>query len=277
MPAVTLRRSLNNVLVTAFALLMLLFHPAAASAENFAVTSPWIGFIASFIAGDVKNVRYLSNWDSSGNVIKTSSPRSGEIIIAIDAKDAENFRIKKNNKQLRLLYDNLPMTKEQLQSAFFDPAMLPFLAQSVMKIMSEEDKGRYTYFQRRLAEFQSKIESTIDIGRHLLSNTKMLDITGAEGTWIRSSISGAVRPPVSVWEGWKAGDTQALKAALDEAARRNWLILLDPWTPEIIRSAAVGYEYRLTLPPPSKDRDYFVFLHDIFLAIWNKTKNVKTK
>ena len=138
MPAVTLRRSLNNVLVTAFALLMLLFHPAAASAENFAVTSPWIGFIASFIAGDVKNVRYLSNWDSSGNVIKTSSPRSGEIIIAIDAKDAENFRIKKNNKQLRLLYDNLPMTKEQLQSAFFDPAMLPFLAQSVMKIMSEE-------------------------------------------------------------------------------------------------------------------------------------------
>lgn len=277
MAAVTLRRSLNNVLVTAFALLMLLFHPAAASAENFAVTSPWIGFIASFIAGDVKNVRYLSNWDSSGNVIKTSSPRSGEIIIAIDAKDAENFRIKKNNKQLRLLYDNLPMTKEQLQSAFFDPAMLPFLAQSVMKIMSEEDKVRYTYFQRRLAEFQSKIESTIDIGRHLMGNTKMLDITGAEGTWIRSSISGAVRPPASVWEGWKAGDTQALKAALDEAARRNWLILLDPWTPEIIRSAAVGYEYRLTLPPPSKDRDYFVFLHDIFLAIWNKTKNVKTK
>ena len=75
---------------------MLLFHPAAVSAGNFAVTSPWIGFIASFIAGDTKNVRYLSNWDSSGNVIKTSSPRSGEIIIAIDLKDAENFRIKPN-------------------------------------------------------------------------------------------------------------------------------------------------------------------------------------
>ena len=277
MPAFTLRRSMNKVLCSAFTLLMLLFHPAVASADNFAVTSPWIGFIASFIAGDTKNVRYLSNWDSSGNVIKTSSPRSGEIIIAVDAKDAENFRINKNNKYLRLLYDDLPMTKEQLQNAFFDPAMLPFLAQSVMKIMSEEDKGRYSYFQRRLAEFQSKIESTIDIGRHLLGNTIMLDIPGAEGTWIRSSSSGAVRPPATVWEGWKAGDTKALKAALDEAARRNWLILLDPWTPEIIRSAAVSYEYRLTLPPPSKDRDYFVFLHDIFLAIWNKTKNEKTK
>ncbi len=52
--------------------------------------------------------------------------------------------------------------------------------QSVMKIMSEEDKGRYTYFQRRLAEFQSKIEK-YDRYRTPLGNTKMLDITGAEG------------------------------------------------------------------------------------------------
>lgn len=277
MPLTAFRSSLNKTLCAAFALLILLFHPADASAANFAVTSPWIGFITSFIAGDTKNVRYLSTWDSSGNVIKTTSPRSGEVIIAIDAKDAESFRIKKNNKNLRLLYDELPMTKEQLRSAFFDPAMLPFIAQSVMKIMAEEDKVRYTYFQRRLAEFQSKIESTIDIGRHLLYEIKILDITGAEGTWLRSSISGAVRPPAAVWEGWKAGDTKALKAALDEASRRNWLILMDPWTPEIIRTAAVGYEYRLTLPPPVANQDYFVFLHDIFLLISNKTKNVKTK
>ena len=266
----------KKITYTAFALLLFFLNPAEAMAANFAVTSPWIGFIASFIAGDTKNVRYLSNWDSNGNVVKTSSPTSSEIIIAIDAKDAENFRVKKN-KNLRLLYDELRMTKEQFYSACFDPAMLPFIAQSVMKIMAEEDKVRYTYFQRRLAEFQSKIESTIDSGRHLLINTKILDITGAEGTLLRSSLTGAVRPPAVVWEGWKAGDTKALKAALDEAQRRNWLILMDPWTPEIIRSTAILYEYRLTLPPPSKDQDYFVFLHEIFLVVWNKTKNVKTK
>ena len=266
----------KKITYAAFALLLFFLNPAEAIAANFAVTSPWIGFIASFIAGDTKNVRYLSNWDSNGNVVKTSSPTSSEIIIAIDAKDAENFRVKKN-KNLRLLYDELRMTKEQFYSACFDPAMLPFIAQSVMKIMAEEDKVRYTYFQRRLAEFQSKIESTIDSGRHLLINTKILDITGAEGTLLRSSLSGAVRPPAAVWEGWKAGDTKALKAALDEAQRRNWLILMDPWTPEIIRSTAILYEYRLTLPPPSKDQDYFVFLHEIFLVVWNKTKNVKTK
>ena len=266
----------KKITYAAFALLLFFLNPAEAIAANFAVTSPWIGFIASFIAGDTKNVRYLSNWDSNGNVVKTSSPTPSEIIIAIDAKDAENFRVKKN-KNLRLLYDELRMTKEQFYSACFDPAMLPFIAQSVMKIMAEEDKVRYTYFQRRLAEFQSKIESTIDSGRHLLINTKILDITGAEGTLLRSSLTGAVRPPAAVWEGWKAGDTKALKAALDEAQRRNWLILMDPWTPEVIRSSAILYEYRLTLPPPSKDQDYFVFLHEIFLVVWNKTKNVKTK
>ena len=260
----------KKITYAAFALLLFFLNPAEAIAANFAVTSPWIGFIASFIAGDTKNVRYLSSWDSNGNVVKTSSPTPSEIIIAIDAKDAENFRVKKN-KNLRLLYDELRMTKEQFYSACFDPAMLPFIAQSVMKIMAEEDKVRYTYFQRRLAEFQSKIESTIDSGRHLLMNTKILDITGAEGTLLRSSLSGAVRPPAAVWEGWKAGDTKALKAALDEAQRRNWLILMDPWTPEIIRSTAILYEYRLTLPPPSKDQDYFVFLHEIFLVVWNKT------
>ena len=276
MSVISRQSIIKKITYTAFALLLFFLNPAEAIAANFAVTSPWIGFIASFIAGDTKNVRYLSNWDSNGNVVKTSSPTSSEIIIAIDAKDAENFRVKKN-KNLRLLYDELRMTKEQFYSACFDPAMLPFIAQSVMKIMAEEDKVRYTYFQRRLAEFQSKIESTIDSGRHLLINTKILDITGAEGTLLRSSLTGAVRPPAAVWEGWKAGDTKALKAALDEAQRRNWLILMDPWTPEVIRSSAILYEYRLTLPPPSKDQDYFVFLHEIFLVVWNKTKNVKTK
>lgn len=277
MPKITFKRGLNKIICVLFALVMLLSYPTSAIAVNFAVTSPWIGFIASFIAGDTKEVRYLSHWDPSGNVIKRTSPRSGEIIIAVDIKDAENFRIKKNNKDLRLLYDELHMTKDQLRSAFFDPAMLPFIAQNVMKIMAAEDKDRYTYFQRRLAEFQSKIESTIDIGSHLLSEIKILDITGAEGTWLRSFITDAIRPPAAVWEGWKAGDTKALRAALDEAGKRNWLILMDPWTPEIVRSAAVSYEYRLTLPPPTADQDYFVFLHDIFLLISNKTKNVKTK
>ena len=270
-------KNIKILLVATIFLFIQVLGANAVNAADFAVTSPWIGYIASFISGDGKNVRLLSDWDAAGKVVKKSSPKRGEIVIALNAEDARIFGVKPESAGLRLLYEDMPMTKEQLYSAFFDPAMLPFIARSVMRIMAEEDKERYSYYQRRLAEFQSKIESTMDIGRHLLGPIKILDITGAEGTWLRSSLSGALRPPVEVWEAWKLGDTRAIKAALDEAKKRNWLILMDPWTPEVVRKVAVGYEFRLTLPPPSRNEDYFVFLHDIFLIISNKTKGAKVK
>lgn len=243
-----------------------------AHGADFAVTSPWIGVIAAFIGGSSTKIRVLSTWEQSGRVVAVSRPRAKEKLIALDIKDAERFGVKKGGKNLLVLYETLPMTQEQLYSAFFDPAMLPFIAQNVMRIMADEDKGRYSFYQRRLAEFQSRIESAVDIGRYLLSDTKILDITGAEGAWVRAAVHGAVRAPAEVWDGWKKGDVRSLKAALDEAEKRKWLILLDPWTPPEIRAVATAYKNRLTLPPPTGNQDYFIFLHDVFLIIWNKTK-----
>ena len=245
---------------------------AVSHAADFAVTSPWVGAIASFIGGDKVHVRYLSVWNDKGMVASVGRPRSSEIVIALDADDSARFRIGRKAKNLRLLYEKLPMTGEQLRSAFFDPAILPFIAQNIMKIMAEEDKKRYSFYQRRLAEFQSRVESTIDIGRHLLSKTNILDATGAQGTWIRSAVRGAVRPPASVWNSWVSGDTASIKAAFDEAKNRKWLILMDPWTPEQIRNVAAAYDNRMTLAPPVYGMEYFVYLHEIFLSIWNKTK-----
>ncbi len=253
-------------------LINLCIMSAAAYAADFAVTSPWIGAIAAFIGGDKVHVRYLSVWNESGKVVPIGRPRSSEIVIALDADDAAKFRISRKAKNLRLLYETLPMTDVQLRSAFFDPAILPFIAQNIMKIMADDDKKRYAFYQRRLAEFQSRVESTIDIGRHLLGSAKILDVTGAQGTWIRSAVRGAVRPPQQVWNAWLSGDSAAMKAAFDEAQKRKWLILLDPWTPEQIRSAAAAYDNRMTLAPPVSDMEYFVYLHEIFLSVWNKTK-----
>ena len=247
-------------------------------AADFAVTSPWLGVIASFIGGNKISIHYLSTWDSGGNVVGISRARSNEKIIALDINDAARLGIKKSNKNLRLLYDKLPITQKQQYSAFFDPATLPFIAQSIMKIIAEEDKAGYSYYQRRLAEFQSRIESTIDVGRNLLKEVKLLDLTGAEGPWVRSAVPGAVRAPAGVWDKWEKGDERSLKAALDEAVRRKWTIVLDPWTPANIRAVAAAYPNRLTVPPPSSNQDYFVYLHDVFLCIWNKTKTpAKTK
>ena len=237
---------------------------------RIAVTSPWLYEVASFIGGRQASVRSLSAWNAEGGFTPTGRPRAGELTIAFDPSDASRFRLGSQTKNLRLLYKKDSMTEEQLRSAFFDPAMLPFIAQETMKIIAAADQKNYAYYQRRLAEFQSRIDSTMGIGRHMLKGRHLLDLTGAEGTWVRSALSDVVRPPEQVWKSWTAGDSRALRAALDEAQRRGWLLLLDPWTPAVIRTAASAYPFRLTLPVPPSDTEFFVFLHEIFTMISNK-------
>lgn len=261
---------------TAFAALLALLsalcaEPAWAAQQRvkIVVTTQLLREVASFVCGDHAVARALSVMDANGDERLISRPARGEIIIAFDAADAARHRISAENKNLRLLFDKADVTEAEMRGAFFDPAMLPFVAQEIMKTVAQIDPEGYAYYQRRLAEFQSRIDSAIGVGRHMLadSGAKMLDLTGAEGVWIRSSIPGVVRPPDEVWNGWLAGDETALRAALDEAARRGWLLLFDPWTPETIRAAAVAYHNRLTLAAPSGEGDIFVFFHDMLAAI----------
>lgn len=239
---------------------------------NYAATSPWIVSIINFIGGTNVSVRCIGNWDSSGRIYPISRPRAGEIIIALDSAEAAALRINRNSPNLRLLYDRLALSPEQKYAAFFDPAMLPFIAQGVMKTLAEADSQRYTFYQRRLAEFQSRIDSTVEIGRHMLDGIKLLDLTGAQGAWLRAAMPGAVRPPDNVWKSWIDGDRSALNEALAEADRRGWLILLDNWTPPAIRAAASAYGKKLTLEPPALNQDSITFLHDIFIIVTQKTR-----
>jgi hypothetical protein len=262
-------------LISLAVLLTLLTFAATAFAApvQYASSSPWIASMVSFIGGDNVKVRRLSAVSSAGRLYAVGRPRASEIVIALDANEAARFRIKKTNPRLRLLYNSLPIPAPEVYSLFFDPASLPFAAQSVMKILAAEDKERYAFYQRRLAEFQSRVDSTIEIGRYMIGKAKILDITGAEGAWVRAAVPGAIRPPDEVWRSWLDGDIRALEAALAEATRRGWLIMLDTWTPAEIRAPATKYANRVTLPPPSGNKDYFDALQDIFMTISNAMKS----
>ncbi len=236
---------------------------------KIAVTSRWLSEVVAFICGDRAVVRPLSAMDAEGGERLISRPRRGEIIIAFDAADAARRKISGKNQNLRLLFSKVQLTEEERRAAFFDPARLPFVAQEVMKTVSAADPGSYEYYQRRLAEFQSRIDSSKGVGRHILKGkgAKMLDLTGAEGVWVRSSVADVVRPPERVWRNWLDGGEAALEAALDEASQRGWLLLLDPWTPAVVRSAASAYPNSLTLPAPVGESDIFSFFHSIFTLI----------
>lgn len=249
------------------ALLAALTALPAGAAVGYAVGSPWIASLTSFIGGTNVDARVIGGWDAAGRPSALSRPRKGEIIIALDSAEAAALRINKETPGLRLLYDNILLPAEQKYSVFFDPAMLPFVAQSIMKILAETDNQRYAFYQRRLAEFQSRLDSTVEIGRYMLEDKKLLDLTGAQGAWVRAAMPGAVRPPEDVWKKWLEGDAESLDAALAEADRRDWLLLLDNWTPSVIRAAAISHANRLTLVPPAMDQDCFSFLHDIFISV----------
>ena len=125
----------------------------AASAPNLkvAAASPWLYEAASFIGGTHADVRALSKFDESGKAVGIARPRSNELIIAFDAEDAARQKIKPTNKKLRLLYHNQTTGEDKVRAAFFDPAMLPFVAQEIMKIFAAADEKNYSYYQRRLA------------------------------------------------------------------------------------------------------------------------------
>ncbi|MEG1501877.1 MAG: hypothetical protein RRZ70_03905 [Synergistaceae bacterium] len=246
-----------------------------AYANGIAVASPWIGEIARFIAKDKIMVRNLSRWDSNGNTVTASYPRNNEIIILLSTKDIKKYRVTQN-KNVRVLYDFANMDYGKVRATFYDPAMLPFLAQKTMEIIAETDVKRYSFYQRRLAEFQSRINSTVDVGSHLLSDVHILDLTVSEGAWIQASANKTIKPPLKLWNHWKSGETVSLRDTLNEIRRRKWLVIIDPWTPDEIKNIAKTYDNCILLPSPKNDADFFAYLYDMLLAVNNK-KNIICK
>lgn len=267
---------MRNIFIRA--LLMILFSvlcicntPTTAKAVDFVVTTPWLFDIASFIVGGKSQVRCLSNWNTGGEVIIKGAPKYNEVVIALNSKEASHFRLN-NHKELNILYESLIIPEHQLRSLFYDPAVIPLIAQNVMKVIANKDSTNYVYYQRRLAELQARIESANDVGKHMLKNKKILDLTASQGVWIYSVSQDTIRPPEDVWNKWLTGDTKSLKVALTEAKRRNWTVIIDPWTSAVIKSLVLDFDNAVLLPTPSKEESYFSHLNSIYLSIWNKTK-----
>jgi hypothetical protein len=98
----------------------------------------------------------------------------------------------------------------------------------------------------------------------------MLDLTGAVSPWIRAAALEAVRPPDHLWSAWSRGDRlQELILALDEAQKRGWWIVIDVWTPSGIRSHIAEARKNVYIKAPEIDQDFFSYLHDIYLQMWN--------
>lgn len=250
-------------------LFLIVFMPSCGYALEIWASSPWLAQMIGFIAGVHGKVHSVRTWDDQGRMVRSSSPRG--VAVALDRNEANEAGIGKY-KGTRLLFERpLPLGGARSETAYFDPAVLPFVGQKVLSFLAKEDPDNYPYYQRRLAEFQSRLESTMEVGRQLLKGVEVLDLTGSMGPWIGAAVSRSARPPLDLWRDWSRGARgDLLSVALGSAKQKGWLVVMDPWTPGPISSAVQATGIRMIkLSPPRGGGDIFLYYYDLYLEIWN--------
>lgn len=228
--------------------------------------------MARFVGGVQVRVHPLSSWNEQGRVIRNFRPSSHFPIIAMDKTEASLYRVK--GSSVKLLFETLPGGSSVREAAFLDPSSLAFIGQRLLGALSSIDPQNYAYYQRRLAEFQSRTDTTVGVGRKLLEKMVILDLTGAAGKWISAATDAPIRPPDHVMALWKEGKSlETLAIALQEASKNGWILVIDPWTPQTVIEKTRNMPHVASLPAPSLEKEMLTILHDLYLSIWNASGN----
>ncbi|MDR2780529.1 MAG: hypothetical protein LBB28_05335 [Synergistaceae bacterium] len=260
-----------KIIASLFAAALLHISPAhAANTAPAAYASlPWLSGMAQFIVGSTINIQSASSWNSSGSLVAPRGKPRDAAVIALDPKDAARLGFETEAPNLYLLYDNLPIEESKRGYMPFNPSILPFLSQRLLIVLCKLSPDNYSFYQRRLAEFQSRLESAVEVGRSLIHDAPVLDLSGAVGPWIRAASAKAVRPPDELWYAWSGNIRIAeLALAVKEAENNGWHILTDAWTPQQIRAHTISSKRLVSISPPEADYDFFNYLHDIYLKFW---------
>lgn len=214
----------------------------------FRSSSPCVNMVAQFISGTKKHPG---------------------VFMAIDAREQR----KRGGK---VLFKGTNISQTELLHAYYDPARLPYVAQAVMRVMSETDKANYTYYQRRLAEFQAALDSAVNVGRYCLPKDKaMLDLTAMEGALILSAHDRTTRPDQSELKRWAEGDVTSLQRLLELSEKKGEIVLIDRWTAAPIVSCLQNYKKKITMPTAGSGKNYFNSLTAIYRYVAKRIKELE--
>lgn len=243
----------------------------------FWVTSPWLALMTRFLGGVYVDVHPLSGWDSEGNTVRYKRPPAEARIIALDRADRQDFDLDAvPGARIRLLFNGMPYLREQGKAHFLDPATMPFLGQRILTVLAAFDAENYQYYQRRLAEFQSRLESTVGVGRQLLGSIPLLSLSSELALWLEAAGKRHITPPWDVTEAWGRGERlEVFERTLTEAQTGQLLVIFDSSLPKALqeRLALFPAALRLPLPDVLQTEDLFLFLYDQYLAVWNFSRH----
>ncbi len=251
------------------------------SVENeklrIAVTHPWLALLANFIGGAEVEIIPLRVWNSGGELVLSEKGKilreleKDSKIIAIDSNDLKSAGIDENNNKnfvIKCLYSPFPVKINSLS----DPSVIPFVAQRILTALSEWDVQNYSHYQRRLAEFQARLSSSILVGQ-VLKDITFCDLSGSSGYLLMAAGAKVERPEsFDIWQN-SNGKLDGFREFLDSQRESNKAILIDDDTPANIKRYLTGKNDIYKWERPPLDVDYPSFLHEQYISLWqNVTK-----
>ena len=257
--------------------LILILFAARTFAIEIVTVSPWVAVLTHFIGGIKVNVTSLIAWDngrvSRAKIRSVINPDTN--IIALDSSEIIRIGLdEKNYRNVRFLYENAPFDESESDKYFGDPSVLPFIAQRLLPVLSSLDPENFSYYQRRLAEFQTRLSSTTLAGRNLLKGQKVLDLTFSSSYFLMAAGCDILRPDEEDIEAWsRQKQIEILSELVVTSQKENRLVIIDAATPKSIRTALSTFPNIISLSRPPLDQDFLAFLHGQYLIIWNEIKD----
>lgn len=259
-------------------LLVLVFYPSGAMAvegkiATVVVTPPEVAVLVRFVGGPVVEVHSLFDWAEDGSLTRRlrSWPKDAYLIALMPGERG----IPRGEKRVKYMYDFLPYDRDVFDKYFFDPATISFMSSRLLVLLTEIEPSMYDYFQRRLAEFQSRLDSVIGVGREIMNGLFILDLSGRMEFLLKASGAETLRPPVNCFDDWRKGEgIVELEKYIEYTKARGGLVVADVWSPPLIKETLSNLSCAILLPTPKVDEMWTTYLHDIYLTLWNRFKAV---
>ena len=251
---------------------------AGAGVTEITVTSPWLALLVNFIGGVNVRVNPIQNWNDDGELVRRIRARNLQtlnqeaLIMAFDYRDAMSVGLPyEQYKNYRSLYEPMPLDENKLDIHLSDPSIIPFVAQRVLTALAYWDPDNYLYYQRRLAEFQTRLYSTVLAGRQILKDQPVYDLTGHSAPLLQAVGCRLTRPTADEWAAWSAWkDASLLTAVVSRMAAEKIPVIIDHSTPKAIRGMLRSNPAVFLFSRPKSDQDYPAFLNDQYISLWTR-------
>ncbi|MEA3284248.1 MAG: hypothetical protein U9Q00_04630 [Synergistota bacterium] len=266
-----------GIFALALAVFFLAESPSfSASPWRLAVTDPCLASMASFLGGVNLSVVPLSGWDD-GNFIRyrikvDDMPKRA---LCLDRSDGKKYGVSLESAGVAVLYSDFPVDRS-VEEIFSDPASLPFVGQRVLVAIADLDPDGYSYYQRRLAEFQSRLDSTVSMGRKLLKGARILSLSGssdllfvAAGCEVETPTEDMMSQLSGALPAKKDSEKKELSEILTSWKEGYDAVLVDHLSDPTLIEVARKVPGFVWIDPLTVETDPVGVLNDRYLVLWN--------